>query len=205
MVRRWGGWMGTLSPSGPLVLRHGHNDSTCYLTAITSLTPVIHHHHYQSQMFFPEWTYHTCWLHVWLAVLNLTGLIWIPRGCVTKRRWLVSWPPIPFNHNHSHSSCSFEIWFMQSRNRFRHLPAQSRLCYAYFGFLALHFFTVVAACTLHVRPRLLLMISCSTLLLSCFICPTVLTLSLEYVFQRDQLLQESCRISCSCFSFWNSS
>ena len=103
--------------------------------------------------------------------------------------------------DHSHNSCSFEILFMQSRNRFRHLPTQSLLCYAYFGFW--HF----------VSSLLLLLALCmlglgfswwSTIQTLLFICPVVLTLSMEYVFQRDQLLQESCRISCSYFSSWNS-
>lgn len=96
VVRWWGG------RTGPLILRHSHNVFACHLTAITSLAPIICFHHYQSRIFLHEWIFHTCWLHIWSAVLNLMGFVWIPRGCVTNHGWPVNWPPISFNSNHSH-------------------------------------------------------------------------------------------------------
>lgn len=124
--------MGTLSPSGPLVLRQCHYGSSCPLTAITSLIPVIRRYHYRFQM-SSSWvdmphvltTYLIGSLNSDMAQLNSTKVCELNEGgqLVGHRFHLI---------DHFHSSCSFEILFMQLRNRFRHLPAQSLLCYAYF-------------------------------------------------------------------------
>lgn len=143
--------MDTSSPPVPLVICHSHNASACHLTTITSITPFIYRHHYQSRMFFPEWTHHMLWLHIWSIVLNLTWLIWIPQGRVTKRRWPVNLPLIPFNRNHSHSHVALKYdlcnrgidlgTYLLSRGHFMHILD--------FG---THFFNVVVVCTLHAQP-----------------------------------------------------
>lgn len=103
-------------------------------------------------MFSPEWTYHTWWLRIWSIVLNLTRLIWIPRGCVTERGWPINWPPIPFNCNHSHihaalkyDSCNWGIGLGTY--------LLSRSCVMHISDFGTHFFTAVAACSLNARAR----------------------------------------------------
>ena len=99
--------MGTLSPSGPLVLRHGHNVSACRLTTITSLTPIICRHHYQFQMPSSQvdmshvlTAYLISSLNLDMAQLNST------KGCELNEGGPLAGHQFHVI-DHSHSSCSF--------------------------------------------------------------------------------------------------
>ena len=80
------------------------------------------------------------------------GLVWIPQGCVTERGWPVNLPLIPFNPIHSHSyaalkydSCNLGTGlgtYFITRGRVMHILD--------FG---THFFTAIAACSLHAWPQ----------------------------------------------------
>lgn len=126
--------MGTLSPSGPLFQRQCHYGFLCRLTAITSLTLVICHHHYQFQMPSSRVDMPHVLTAYLLNSLNLdVAQLNSAKGCELNEGGQLAGHRFHVI-DHSHSSCSFEILFMQSRNMFRHLPAQSLVCYAYFGF-----------------------------------------------------------------------
>lgn len=86
-VMRWGGKKGMLSPSQPLVRTSVPLWYFMLPTTITSIIPIIYHHHYLFWVFLPKLTEHTCQLHQLNVVWIGWGLFELDEGGQLAGQW----------------------------------------------------------------------------------------------------------------------